>query len=252
LETEAAQPPSKLIVVKGLVKAFGLRPVLRDVTFSIASGSVVALLGLNGSGKTTLLRLLSGLSRQTAGSITIGGWSLPQEAAAVRAQLGVVAHLPLLYDDLTASENLKFFAQLYGLEQSASRITTVLDRVGLLKQANELVRTFSRGMQQRLAIARAMLHDPAVYLLDEPYTGLDVSGAEMLDGLLREWKAANRTVVISLHDLPRVDHADQVLILSRGKVAADLPRAEIADLPGLFARLTAVQLQEATRSQIAS
>src|SRR5258706_113098 len=173
---------STLIEANGLVKSFGLRPALRDVNFNVASGSIVALLGPNGSGKTTLLRLLSGLSRPTAGSITVGGWNLPREAAAVRAQLGVVAHLPLLYDDLTAAENLHFFAQLYGLQQPASRIATVLDRVGLTRRANELVRTFSRGMQQRLAIARAILHNPAVLLLDEPYTGLDVSGAEMLDG----------------------------------------------------------------------
>ncbi len=230
---------STLIEANGLVKSFGLRPALRDVNFNVASGSIVALLGPNGSGKTTLLRLLSGLSRPTAGSITVGGWNLPREAAAVRVQLGVVAHLPLLYDDLTAAENLRFFAQLYGLQQPASRIATVLDRVGLTRRANELVRTFSRGMQQRLAIARAILHNPAVLLLDEPYTGLDVSGAEMLDGLLKEWKAANRTLILSLHDLSRAADADQVIILSRGKVAADLPRSEIADLPALFATLTA-------------
>ena len=230
---------STLIEANGLVKSFGLRPALRDVNFNVASGSIVALLGPNGSGKTTLLRLLSGLSRPTAGSITVGGWNLPREVAAVRAQLGVVAHLPLLYDDLTAAENLHFFAQLYSLQQPASRIAAVLDRVGLTRRANELVRTFSRGMQQRLAIARAILHDPAVLLLDEPYTGLDVSGAEMLDGLLKEWKAANRTLILSLHDLSRAADADQVIILSRGKVAADLPRSEIADLTALFADLTA-------------
>src|SRR5690349_17650590 len=186
-----------LIEVTGLVKAFGLRPALRDVNFKIASGTIVALLGPNGSGKTTLLRLLSGLSRPTAGSITVGGWSLPGEAAAVRAQLGVVAHLPLLYDDLTAAENLRFFARLYSLAEPDTRIKDVLKQVDLSKRADELVRTFSRGMQQRLAIARAMLRDPAVLLLDEPYTGLDVSGVEMLDGLLHEWKTANRTLILS-------------------------------------------------------
>jgi heme exporter protein A len=230
---------STLIETKGLVKSFGLRPALRDVNFNVGSGTIVALLGPNGSGKTTLLRLLSGLSRPTAGSITVGGWNLPREVAAVRAQLGVVAHLPLLYDDLTAAENLHFFAKLYSLQQPASRIATVLDRVGLTRRANELVRTFSRGMQQRLAIARAILHDPAVLLLDEPYTGLDVSGAEMLDGLLKERKDANRTLILSLHDLSRAADADQVIILSRGNVAADLPRSDIADLPALFATLTA-------------
>src|SRR5439155_1281354 len=122
----------------------------------------------NGSGKTTLLRILSGLSRPTTGQITIGGWTLPGEADAIRAQLGVVAHLPLLYDDLTAEENLSFFARLYNLENYEARIATVLEQVGLTKRARELVHTLSRGMQQRLAIGRAILHDPAILLLDEP------------------------------------------------------------------------------------
>src|SRR5258708_8856293 len=170
--------PDPLIAVNGLGKVFGLRPALRDVSFSVARGMSLALLGPNGSGKTTLLRLLSGLSKPSAGTITIGGWNLPGEAAAVRAQLGVVSHLPLLYDDLTAEENLRFFGQLYNLE--SPNIPEVLERVGLAKRSRELVRTFSRGMQQRLGLAPAILHDPAVLLLDEPYTGLDASGADML------------------------------------------------------------------------
>jgi heme exporter protein A len=226
-----------LITVRGLVKAFGFRPVLRDINTDIAGGAVVALLGANGSGKTTLLRLLSGLSKQTSGSITIGGWSLPSEAAAVRDQIGVVAHLPLLYDDLTAEENLKFFAQLYGTDQS--RVVTVLDRVGLAKRAKELVRTFSRGMQQRLAIARAMLHNPAVMLLDEPYTGLDVHGASLLDDLIREWQAAGRTLIISLHDLDRAASiANHLLVLNNAKIVLDSPTSQVENLPATFAKLT--------------
>ncbi|MEP7289851.1 MAG: heme ABC exporter ATP-binding protein CcmA [Chloroflexota bacterium] len=230
-----------LIAVNGLVKAFGLRPVLRDINFEVASGAVMGLLGPNGSGKTTLLRLLSGLSKATAGTITIGGWSLPDEAAAVRMQIGVVAHLPLLYDDLTAEENLRFFARLYNLDNAHSqeRVATMLDRVGLAKRSRELVHTFSRGMQQRLAIARAMLHEPAVLLLDEPYTGLDVSGAELLDGLIRDWKVSGRTLIISLHDLQRASAiSDQIVILNRGKVAVNSPVAEIDNLPSLFAQVT--------------
>lgn len=227
-----------LIVVNGVGKVFGLRAALRDVTFSVDRASSLALLGPNGSGKTTLLRLLSGLSKPTAGTITIGGWTLPGEAAAVRGQLGVVSHLPLLYDDLTAEENLRFFGQLYNLD--APNIAGVLERVGLAKRSRELVRTFSRGMQQRLALARAMLHDPAVLLLDEPYTGLDVNGADMLDGLIGEWKAAGRTVIVSLHDLNRATAiCDQVVILNRGRVAADVTSAQVGDLAAVFAQVTA-------------
>jgi len=224
-----------MIAVEGLVKGFGLYPVLRGISFRVERGSITALLGPNGSGKTTLLRILAAMSRPTSGSVSIGGWQLPAEAARVRAQLGVVAHLPLLYDDLTAVENLTFFAQLYGIERPAERISTVLERVGLTKRFRDPVRTYSRGMQQRLAIARAMLHDPAVMLLDEPYTGLDVSGVTLLDGFLSEWKAAGHTVIMATHDLERVtSRADQILILKDGKLAVDRPTAGLADLSALF------------------
>jgi heme ABC exporter ATP-binding subunit CcmA len=230
----------QIVVADKLVKAFGLRPVLRGISFNVAHGANVSLLGANGSGKTTLLRILAGLSRPTSGTLSIGGWDLPREAWAVRMQLGVVGHQPILYDDLTAEENLRFYARLYSVERPAERAATVLDRVGLAKRSRDLLRTFSRGMQQRLAIARAMVHDPAIFLLDEPYTGLDVKGVAMLDDLLREWKAAGRTVIMSSHNL---DHAaafsDQVLILSRGKIAVDLGMASIDDLPALFEQVTA-------------
>jgi len=229
---------SDLIVVHNLSKVFGLRPALRDVSFSVAGGQIVSLLGPNGSGKTTLLRLLSALSRATTGTITIGGWSLPDEAEAVRAQLGVVAHLPLLYDDLTARENLAFFGRLYNLPNTADRVQARLEQVGLAKRSGELVRTFSRGMQQRLAIARALLHDPAVLLLDEPYTGLDVAGSALLDSLLSGWKAAQHTVVISTHDLQRATISDRVLILSRGRLVADRPTSDLDNLPALFNQAT--------------
>jgi heme exporter protein A len=229
-----------LIVAVNVVKAFGLRPVLRDLNFRVARGSVVALLGPNGSGKTTLLRMLSALSKPTSGTITIGGWTLPNEAAAVRAQLGVVAHLPLLYDDLTADENLRFFARLYSVENARERCAVALERVGLTRRSGELVRTFSRGMQQRLAIARAMLHDPAVMLLDEPYTGLDPNGTAFLDSLIAEWRSAGRTLILSLHDLDRAATiADQVIVLAKGRIALDAPMRDVGDLAGRFAELTA-------------
>ncbi|MBN2305087.1 MAG: heme ABC exporter ATP-binding protein CcmA [Anaerolineae bacterium] len=232
-----------MIEVRGLVKTFGLTPVLRGLDLNVARGEFVALLGPNGSGKTTLLRILGALSRPTQGIVRIGGWDLPAEADYVRRQLGVVSHLPLLYDMLTAEENLLFFARLYDLppETRREQIDMLLNRVGLRRRARDVVRTFSRGMQQRLAIARAILHDPAVLLLDEPYTGLDQDAAALLDDLLREVAIAGRTVIMTTHDLRR-GHAlaDRVAVLSRGKIALDVPTAEIAadDLPRLYADAT--------------
>ncbi len=232
-----------MIEVRKLTKTFGLNPVLRGVDFDVPRGQFVTLLGPNGSGKTTLLRILGALSRPTGGTVRIGGWELPAEADFVRAQLGVVSHLPLLYDTLTAEENLLFFARLYNLPRDTrhARVESVLRRVGLWRRARDVVQTYSRGMQQRLAIARAILHDPAVLLLDEPYTGLDQDAAALLDDLLREVAVTGRTVVMTTHDLRR-GHAlaDRIAILSRGRIAFDAPSAEIEPdaLPVLYADVT--------------
>jgi heme exporter protein A len=207
-----------LIEVAGLVKTFGLRPVLRGLDLSVAHGECLALLGPNGSGKTTLLRILSALSRPTAGRVTIGGWRLPDESAAVRAHLGVVGHMPLLYAELTAEENLRFFAQLYRVD--TSRVGMVLERVGLTSRMYDRVGAFSRGMQQRLSIARALLHEPEVWLLDEPHTGLDVVGAALLDEMIAELRASRRTLILTTHDFDRaLALSDHVAILNRGKIA---------------------------------
>lgn len=215
-----------MIQVQGLVKTFGIRPILRGVEIVIARGECVALLGANGSGKTTLIRILAALSRPTRGEVKIGGWTLPKEAGKIRSHLGYLGHLPLLYDDLTASENLTVFARLYGI--GMDRIPAALDRVGLLKRANDLAGAFSRGMQQRLGIARALLHEPDVLLLDEPYTGLDVDGATMLDTIIREQKAAGRTILITSHDLERtVALCDRIVILNRGVIARELPNTAL-------------------------
>ncbi len=232
-----------MIEVRTLIKTFGLNPVLRSLDMDVARGEFVTLLGPNGSGKSTLLRILSGLARPTGGTVRIGGWDLPAEADFVRAQLGVVSHLPLLYDTLTAEENLMFFARLYDLPRAErrARVHAMLERVGLHRRARDVVQTFSRGMQQRLAIARAILHDPVVLLLDEPYTGLDQDAAALLDELLREVAITGRTVVMTTHDLRRgYALADRVTILSRGKIAFDAPTDSFAsdDLPRLYADVT--------------
>jgi heme exporter protein A len=230
-----------MIEARRLVKAFGLKPVLRGVDFRVEQGEFVALLGPNGAGKTTMLRILASLSRPTAGEVRIGGMRLPDQASEVRRQLGVVSHQPLLYGDLTAEENLRFYGRMYGLRDLRRRVQEVLELVGLAARRRDLVRQFSRGMQQRLAIGRAILHQPSVMLLDEPHTGLDQDASAMLDGLLRQVAAKGRTVVMTSHDLVRsADLATRVDILSRGVIAASVHRGEVeaASLPELYRSVT--------------
>lgn len=214
-----------MIAVRKLVKRFGLKTVLRGVDFTVQPGEFVALLGPNGAGKTTFLRILASLSRPSLGEVSVAGHRLPHQAAAVRARLGVVTHLPLLYGDLTAEENLRFYGRMYNIPVLEDRVTEVLHMVALDNRRRDAVRTFSRGMQQRLAIGRAVLHDPDVMLFDEPYTGLDQDASSMLDEVLRSVAARGRTVVMTSHDLARAeDLATRFDILSRGLIAASATR----------------------------
>ena len=224
-----------MIQVKKLVKRFGPLTVLRDLDFNVDSGEFVALMGPNGAGKTTLLRILATLSRPSSGSVRVATYRLPAEGAFLRAHLGVVSHQPLLYGDLTAYENLLFFSKLYEID--FSRIDEVLSLVGLEKRKNSLVRTFSRGMQQRLAIGRAILHNPRILLLDEPHTGLDQDAGEILDRVMQEVALEGRTVVMTSHDLIRAASlASRVDVLSKGKISASLSTNEIesADLVDFY------------------
>lgn len=237
----SSEGESPLIETRALVKTYDLLVVLRRLDLQIRRGEFVALLGPNGSGKSTLLRLLAGLTRPTSGKILIGGWELPDEAAAVRAQIGLVSHRTLLYDNLTARENLHFFARLYALENVAERVDSLLRQVGLYKRGDSLVRTFSRGMQQRLSIARALLHAPDVLLLDEPYTGLDQDAGHTLDELLAQAHAAGHTIIMTTHELDRAARiASRVLILQRGAVGYDAPAVQLtpAALAAQYAELS--------------
>jgi heme exporter protein A len=217
-----------MIEVTRLIKRFGPKTVLRGVDFHVRQGEFVALLGPNGAGKSTFIRILASLSRANLGRVSIAGYTLPDHAAEVRQRLGVVTHQPLVYGELNAEENLRFYGRMYGVERLAERIDTVLEMVGLSARRKDLVRTYSRGMQQRLAIARAVLHDPEVLLLDEPHTGLDQDASEMLDTALRAVSARGRTVVLTSHDLARVsDLAGRFDVLTRGKIAASLPRESL-------------------------
>jgi heme exporter protein A len=227
----------EIISVRKLVKRFGLKTVLRGLDFNVQPGEFVALLGPNGAGKTTFLRILSSLSRPSLGDVRISGYRLPDQASAVRRHLGVVSHLPLLYGDLTAEENLRFYGRMYRVENLEARIDEVLEMVGLAARRRDLVRTFSRGMQQRLAIGRAVLHDPQVMLFDEPHTGLDQDASEMLDNVLSEVAARGRTVVMTSHDLSRsADLASRFDVISRGVITASVQREDIdtRDLLGFY------------------
>ncbi|MBW8011238.1 MAG: heme ABC exporter ATP-binding protein CcmA [Chloroflexi bacterium] len=243
-----------MIKVHKLVKRFGLKPVLRGLDFEVKKGEFVGLIGPNGAGKTTFLRILSSLSRPSLGMVKVAGFHLPAQAAAVRNSLGVLSHQPLLYGDLTAEENLQFYGRLYGVTNLDSRISEVLDLVGLSARRRDLVRTYSRGMQQRLSIGRAVIHDPQLLLLDEPYTGLDQDAGAMLDTILKSVTSQGRTVVMTSHDLVRIsDLASRFDVLSRGKIAASTQREDIPQ-DGLlgFYRHAIESKQESTKLEAAN
>jgi len=213
-----------LIDVQGLGKRFGYRHALQGLDFTVQRGERLWLLGANGSGKSTLLRLLCGLSKPSSGSIYIGGWQLPREAHALRRQVGLVAHRPMLYDKLTARENLAFFGRLYGLDsqECTRRSRALLQQLGLQKRADSLVASFSRGLCQRLSIARALLHEPDLLLLDEPYSGLDQAASEALDELLAAANRAGCTILLSTHQLERQPQVlPRALVLERGRIRSD-------------------------------
>jgi len=214
-----------MIAARGVWKFFGDFAALRDIDLEIAAGSTLALLGPNGAGKTTLLRMLGALSAPSRGTITAGHTSLRETAG--RRQIGILGHGISIYDDLTGEENLAFFARLYGIADAARRIDRWLETTGLARVRRSLAREYSRGMRQRLAIARAFLHDPGILLLDEPFTALDDRAAALLAGLIDQAHAAGRTVVISTHQLREaVGLATDIAVLDRGRLAFRGPASE--------------------------
>lgn len=217
-----------MIEVRGLVKAFGLTAALRGVDLDVAEGDFLTVLGPNGAGKTTLLRVLATLSKPTAGVVRIAGYNINTAGVQIRKLIGLVSHQTLLYPHLSAEDNLNFYGRVYEVDSLEPRIDEVLELVGLTARRTDAVRTFSRGMQQRLAIARAILHEPRVMFFDEPYTGLDQQAATVLRGILTNVAAAGRTVMLTTHDLERgLEGCDRVLILNRGKVVYQSERSEI-------------------------
>jgi heme ABC exporter ATP-binding subunit CcmA len=205
------------LVVRGLNVAYGESKVLFDVDFTVAPNQIVACVGRNGAGKTTLLRTIAGLSRAAKGSITILGGDVRAEAT--RRRVGVLGHAIGIYDELSALENLRLFADLYSIPNRDAAAMKWLERVGLERVANGMVREFSRGMRQRLAVARAFLHDPEILLLDEPFTALDDKAIAVLQNVLRTGLQEGRTVVMSTHQLREaLELATHVVLINRGRL----------------------------------
>lgn len=206
------------LAVHDIKKAFGTRRALDGVSFDLPQGAFLSIFGPNGAGKTTLLRILSTVSRPTAGSLTMLGIDALESPEELRGRIGLISHKPMVYSDLTAMENLEFFAKLYGVPDARNRILDLLELVELDHRRNDAARTFSRGMTQRLSIARALINDPAIVLLDEPYSGLDPHAMQLFDELIARVRQG-RTFVMVSHDLDKgYELASHALILAAGRV----------------------------------
>ncbi len=226
----------KALAVEGVWKFYGDYAALREVSFDIEPGQCVALLGRNGAGKTTLIRILAGLSRPSRGVVKV--FDTDFQNRTTRNRIGILGHGIAIYDELSAYENLKLFASLYGLEKPDAAANHWLERTGLDRVKDSLVREFSRGMRQRLAVARAFLHDPQMLLLDEPFTALDDRAIALLQNLLRDALKDGRTVLMSTHQLREaLELATHVVLINRGKLAhRGLRTQEMLDDPGYLYR----------------
>ncbi len=233
MEDEGSNPSHQVwaIEVQGLTKSFGNHLALNGVDLKVKKGGFLTVFGPNGAGKTTLIKVLATLSRPLAGTVRMAGLDLRDNSTEIRRKIGVVTHQTFLYEDLTAYENLKFYGRMYGVPNLEKQIHEVIAMVGLTARLHQRVRTLSRGLQQRLSIARAVLHNPTIMLLDEPETGLDQHATgmlrEVLDGL------HERTVVMTTHNLERgLEMGDHMVILDQGKVVYE-ERKESLDIASL-------------------
>lgn len=223
------QAQNNALEVRGLTRAFGVRKALDGVDLVLPERAFLSVFGPNGAGKTTLIKVLTTLLNPTSGTAHVLGMDVVRDAVELRTHIGLISHNPLLYPDLTAEENLLFFADMYGVEQPHVRVNELLEAVELDHRRLDLTRTFSRGMLQRLSIARALLHRPEVLFLDEPYSGLDPHAMDILDGLIAQIRG-NHTFVMISHDLDKgLELCSHALILAKGRVVMFEQREAIDD-----------------------
>ncbi len=220
-----------MIHVHDITKNFGSMTVLDNVNFSVRGGEFLTIVGPNGAGKTTLIKIMATLVNATGGTVEIGGFNVKKSPEKVRGIIGVISHNIYLYNELTAGENLKFFGKMYAIPEIDRRVDEVLGDTGLADRKHDRVGTFSRGMKQRLSIARAILHKPSVLLLDEPYTGLDQQASASLESVLNSLTGSGITTIMISHDLKRgLALADQVMIMASGTVMYHAPASDVADV----------------------
>ncbi|MEQ9618855.1 MAG: ABC transporter ATP-binding protein [Deltaproteobacteria bacterium] len=216
---DSIKNPVYEIKAEGIKKEFGNFEALRGIDLDIKKGEFFTLFGPNGAGKTTFIKLLATLIKPSAGTLTVSGYDTKKQADSVRKITGVISHDPFLYENLSAFENIKFFGTLYEVWDIDRKARDVINRVGLGTRMHDLVRNFSRGMKQRLAVARAVVHDPSILLLDEPYTGLDQHGARVFGNMLTLLKSDNRTILMTTHNIDEgLDLSDRVGILAGGRM----------------------------------
>jgi heme exporter protein A len=200
-------------------KQFGNFTALNGITIDIRRGEFLALFGRNGAGKTTFLKIAATLMRASHGKLQIEGFDIDDQPERVRSKIGFLSHNTYVYRDLSPVENLRLFARLYGVSDAEQRISALLDRVGLRRRSTDPVRSFSRGLQQRIGIARVLLHSPSLILLDEPYTGLDANAVQMLDEVLDDAVRQGNTVILTTHDIEQgLRAASRAAIVDRGKL----------------------------------
>ncbi|MCL7475265.1 MAG: ABC transporter ATP-binding protein [ANME-2 cluster archaeon] len=231
--TQYLQELSAIISIKHLSKTFGNHDVLNDINLEIPTGDFLTIFGPNGAGKTTLVKIMSTLVSPTSGTVSVHEHDVRESPLEVRRLIGIISHETYLYQDLTARENLLFFGRMYGMKADVldSRIHELVEEVGLQYRLDDRVGTFSRGMKQRLSIARAILHDPKVLFLDEPYTGLDQHAAATFDSILKELDVSDKTQVMVSHDLERgIALADKVVILFGGRIVFETEKDVIKDI----------------------
>ena len=216
--------PAPAVELLDLSKSIDDRVILRNLSLTIEAGQFLAVLGANGTGKSTLLKILSTLIPPSTGELRLFGRRASGGSVPLRRNIGLVGHQSMLYRDLSAAENLQFFATLYGVADPIGRARRMLDMIGLSERASEPVKNFSRGMVQRVAIARALLHDPALLLADEPFDGLDAPSSESLEKLLGQLSEAGKTIVMVNHDIEQsLEIADHAIVLRGGRIVLDQP-----------------------------